>query len=119
MTAGDALPVPKAPLLISLLELEQCLRARLDFAQRAQSIAGTPNFWRAKWPPVSRQHGGANINCAGYSVSVDMLACQRLGVKPNAGQIHMGTPTFGYAAIDVKPNVPLALTFSTRSNDLY
>lgn len=48
MTARDALPVPKAPLLISLLELEQCLRARLDFARvpsqlQAHQIFGEQN----------------------------------------------------------------------------
>lgn len=72
--------------------------------------AGALIIWQANQPPSSRQHTGAKMNYVDSYAGVGTLARQRIGTEPNDGQNHMATPTFSWAGIVVKPNVPLAFS---------
>lgn len=60
-------------------------------------------IWRADQPPSSDRCAGVKMNYVGLCT----LARQCMGNEPNDDQNHVGTPTFGWAGIGVKPNVPL------------
>lgn len=64
-----------------------------------------PLFWLNQ-PLVSRPCAGVKMNC------VSTLAHQHLGNEPNnAGQNHVGMPTFGRSCIGIEPNMPNAKSY--------